>query len=546
MRRSLGGLMTALVLSGCVVGPDYRRPEIAVPSAFRGATPEAAQDARSFGDLEWWKVFQDEQLQALIRTALEQNYDLRVAAARILQARSQVVIARSFQFPTADLAVAAPYDRQTGGNKTPNYETFLPQGGLSVAWELDLWGRFQRATQAARADLLATEDFRRTVVLTLISDVARAYFTLRELDLEMEISRRTLSTRADFLRLTKAREQGGVATMLDVRQAEQLYFTAAATIADLERSTEQQENLISILVGKYPEAIPRGRALTQQTLALAPPVPPGLTSDLLARRPDILQAEQQLVSANARIGEAKALLFPSVVISGFAGVGGAVINGSSFGPFGAFNALPTITLPFFNMGRLSANVDFNEARTQEALLRYQQAIQQAYGDVADALVGVRKRKEVREQNEASVVAQRDALRLSTMRYEGGVTSFLEVLVTERDLFDAELILAQSWRDEVLSVVQLYKALGGGWQTESPPPAATATSELRLENVSPSAAEGRTVPGGDSAGVPVGRVSVAEERATNGAGAEGGDPAAGGRDNTTWGSVKAFFGGLFSK
>jgi len=546
MRRSIGGLLTALVLSGCMVGPDYRKPEIAVPSDFRGATPGAAQDASSFGNVEWWKVFQDEQLQALIRIALEQNYDLRVAATRILQARSQVVIARSFQFPTADLAVAAPYDRQTGGNKTPNYENFFPQGGASVAWELDLWGRFRRATEAARADLLATEDFRRTVILTLISDVARTYFTLRELDLEMEISRSTLATRETFLRLTKAREQGGVATLLDVRQAEQLYFSAAATIADLVRSIEQQENLISILVGKYPEAIPRGRPLTEQTLVVAPAVPPGLTSDLLARRPDILQAEQQLVSANARIGEAKALLFPSVVISGFAGAGGAVINGSGFGPFGAFQALPTITLPFFNMGRLSANVDFNDARTQEALLRYQQAIQQAFGEVADSLVGVRQRKAVREQNEATVAAQRDALRLSTMRYEGGVTSFLEVLVTERDLFDAELILAQSWRDEILAIVQLYKALGGGWQTVAPLPAPTATSELPPQDVGPSAAEGRTVPGGDSASVHAGRVSVAEDRATNGTGAESGSPAAGGGNDTTWGSVKTFFGRLFSK
>src|SRR5438552_1606979 len=337
MRRLVGGLIAVLALSGCLVGPDYRRPDIAVPPAFRGATPGVAEDARSFGDLEWWKVFQDEQLQALIQTALEQNYDLRVAATRILQARSQVVIARSFQFPTADLAVAAPYDRQTGGNKTPNYETFLPQGGASLAWELDLWGRFRRATEAARADLLATEDFRRTVVLTLITDVARTYFTLRELDLEMEISRQTLATRTVFLRLTKAREQGGVATLLDVRQAEQLYFSAAATIADLERSIAQQENLISILVGKYPGAIPRGRPLTQQALVLAPAVPPGLTSDLLARRPDILQAEQQLGSANARIGAAKARPFPSVVISGFAGAGGAVINGSTSGPSAASN-----------------------------------------------------------------------------------------------------------------------------------------------------------------------------------------------------------------
>jgi len=546
MRRQIGGLLTALVLSGCMVGPDYRKPEVAVPSDFRGATPGAAQDARSLGDVEWWKVFQDERLQALIRTALEQNYDLRVAATRILQAQSQVVIARSFQFPTADLAASAPYDRQTGGNRTPNYESFFPQGGASLAWELDLWGRFRRATEAARADLLSTEDFRRTVILTLISDVARAYFTLRELDLEMEISRRTLATRAGFLKLTTAREQGGVATLLDVRQAEQLYFSAAATIADLERSIEQQETLISILIGKYPEAIPRGSPLMQQPLVLTPTVPPGLTSDLLARRPDILQAEQQLVSANARIGEAKALLFPSVVISGFAGAGGAVINGSGFGPFGAYQALPTITLPFFNMGRLSANVDFNEARTKEALLRYQQAIQQAFGEVSDSLVGVRKRKDVREQNEATVAAQRDAVRLATLRYEGGVSSFLEVQVTERDLFEAELLLARAWRDEILSFVQLYKTLGGGWQTEAPLSAPTATSEPSPQKVGPSAAEGQTAPSGDSAGVHADRLSAADQRAADGAGAEDSSPAAGDGDDTTWGSVKAFFARLFSR
>lgn len=452
-----------LIVAGCAVGPDYRRPGYPVPATFRGGPPEARGDPRSFGDLEWWKVFQDEQLQALIRTALEQNLDLRVAATRILQARAQVTVARSFQLPTVDAGAAAPYDRATGGNKPPTHETFSPQGGFSVAWELDLWGRFQRATEAARADLLAREEFRRTVVLTLVSDVARAYLELRELDQELEIARRTLASRAEYLSLTKAREGGGLATLLDVRQAEQLYFSAAAAIPDVERRIGQQENQISILLGKYPDAVPRGRRLTEQ--AFAPSVPPGLTSDLLARRPDIRQAEQALVSANARIGEAKALLFPSVVITGFGGVGGAVINGSSFGPFGAFNALPTVTLPIFNAGRLQAGVDFAEARTQEALLRYQQTILQAFREVADALVEVRKRREFREQSEATVAAQRDALRLSTMRYEGGMTTFLEVLVTERDLFEAELALARAQRDEVLSFVQLYRALGGGWQTD---------------------------------------------------------------------------------
>jgi multidrug efflux system outer membrane protein len=464
IRRSSVHLFTlGLILAGCAVGPDYHRPAVAVPDTFRGPTPEAIQQLQSFGDLAWWKVFQDEQLVALIQTALEQNYDLRATAARILQARAQMTVARSFQFPSVDANVAAPYDRAAGGSKPPNYESFSAQGGFSVAWELDLWGRFQRATEAARADLLASEEFRRTVVLTLVSDVARAYLQLRELDLELAIAKRTVASRAEYLTLTRAREEGGVATLMDVRQAEQLYYTATATVADTERRVAQQENQISILLGKYPGPVPRGRKLTEQ--AFAPSVPPGLTSDLLARRPDIRQAEQALVSANARIGEAKALLFPSVVITGFGGVGGAVINGSSFGPFGVFNALPTITLPIFNAGRLQAGVDFSEARTQEALLQYQQSILQAFREVADALVEVQKRREFREQSEATVVAQRDALRLSTMRYEGGVTSFLEVLVTERDLFDAELALAQAQRDEVLAFVQLYRALGGGWQTE---------------------------------------------------------------------------------
>jgi multidrug efflux system outer membrane protein len=452
------------MVAGCTVGPDYHRPEVPVPASFRGATPEAFQQLQSFGDLEWWKVFQDEQLQALIRTALAQNYDLRVAATRILQARAQVTIARSFQYPSADAAAAAPYDRLTGGDKPPEYETFLPQGGLSVAWELDLWGRFRRATEAARADLLATEDFRRTVILTLVGDVARAYLELRELDLELEISRRTLASRAEYLSLTKAREEGGVATLLDVRQAEQLYYSAAAAIPDAERRIAQRENQLSILLGQYPEAIPRGRPLTDQ--AMAPSLPPGLSSDLLRRRPDILLAEQRVVAANARIGEAIALLYPRVTISGFAGGGGAVINGSSFGPLGVFNALPTLTLPLFNAGRLQANVDLNDAATQEALLRYQQTILQAFREVSDALVGVQKLHEVREQTAATVTAQRDALRLSTQRYEGGVTSFLEVLVTERDLFDAELTLARAWGDEAVAFVQLYRALGGGWQTEA--------------------------------------------------------------------------------
>jgi outer membrane protein TolC len=287
-------------------------------------------------------------------------------------------------------------------------------------------------------------------------------------------------------------------------------------------------------------------------------VPPGLTSDLLARRPDIQQAEQQLVAANARIGEAKALLFPSVVLSGFAGVGGAVINGSTFGPLGVFNALPTITLPVFNMGRLQANVDLNDARTQEALLRYQQAILQAFREVSDALVGVRKQREVREQLEATVTAQRDALRLSTMRYEGGVTSFLEVLVTERDLFEAELNLARARGDEVVAVVQLYRALGGGWQTEAPPPSPKAAPEPRVRDASLSAGEGAPAPGELPEGGRIVQVNMADAaarpatppatdpQASTGAAAKGGGAPEGAEGRGVWDSVKGFLRNLFSR
>jgi multidrug efflux system outer membrane protein len=507
MRRALGGLLTAFAaLTGCTVGPDYRRPEVSFPGAYRGPalmTPEE----RSFADLEWWTVFQDEQLQQLIRTALEQNYDLRIAATRILQAQAQVTIARSFQFPTADAAGAAPLDHFAGGgNRPPNYQSFIPEAGFSVAWELDLWGRFRRATEAARAELLASEDFRAAVILSLISDVARAYFELRELDLELEISRQTVASRADYVRLTKAREEGGVATLMDVRQAEQLYYAATAVVQDLRGRIELKENQISVLIGMDPEAIPRGRPLTGQTLA--PSLPAGLPSDLLRRRPDILLAEQQLVAANARIGEAIALLYPSVVISGFAGVGGAVVNGSAFGPFGAFHALPTITLPIFNAGRLRANVDFNEAATREAVLRYRQAILQALREASDGLFEYRRQQEVRVEAEATVSTQRDALRLANLRYEGGVTSFLEVLITERDLFDFELALARVQRDELLAVVQLYRALGGGWQSAMPPPGSAAGPESHGPGPSrpagaggaeaaPSTAAARTGPAGKS-------------------------------------------------
>ena len=453
-------LPAVLLLAGCTVGPDYRRPDVAVPGDFRGradgpATPE------SLGDLPWWQIFQDEVLQSLVSTALAENYDVRIAAARVLDARAQVTATRSFQFPEVSGNASAPYTHISGDRAPQQSEdTFSPLATLDLFWELDFWGRLRRATEAARADLLASEEAQRFVLTTLVSDVATAYLQLQELDLELEISRRTLTSRQDNLRLVKLRQEGGVAAMIDVRQAEVLLYTAAETIPDVERRLEQTENLLSFLLGRSPGPIPRGRTLVQ---SLVPPtVPAGLPSALLERRPDIRQAEEQLAAATARIGVAKADYFPRVLITGSAGGGGTQLDGHWFGPFALFGIGPQISLPIFNMGRIGANVTSAEARAQAALVRYQQTIQQAFREVSDALVEHSKRREFRVQQEGLVESLRDAARLANIRYRGGVTSYLEVLDTERQLFDAELLLAQALRDELLAVVRLYRALGGGW------------------------------------------------------------------------------------
>jgi len=478
-RRTLLVCAAAIITAGCMAGPDYRRPEVDVPAAYRGAdaTPTAAT-APTFGDLEWLKVFPDPDLQKLIRTALAQNYDLRVAAARILQAQSQVTIARSPIFPAVDGSVTGPYNAYTGSERPSPDSTFQPQAGFGVAWELDFWGKFRRSTEAAQAQLLASEDGRYAVMATLVTDIAQAYLTLRALDLTLEISNRTVTSRTKSLELVQARLDGGVAGILDVRQAETLLYTATKSIPETQRLIEQQENFINILLGQNPGPIARGRPLDQQIAA--PTLPPGLPTELLTRRPDIRAAEQQLVAANAEIGVAKSLLYPQVTLSGFAGAGSSTISGANFGPYGVFSALPAITLPLFNAGRLRANVDFNEALALEAALRYQQTLQQAFREVSDALVDVRKRSEFREQQELLVNALDDAAQVATLRYEGGVASYLEVLDTERQLFDAERDLVQARRDESASVIRLYKALGGGWE---PDPAPMAVSVAPAESAS---------------------------------------------------------------
>ena len=461
MRRALV-LAAGLLLGACTVGPDFQRPGYPLPSAFRGLGPGEPPGTGSLGDLAWPQVFQDETLHGLIRDALEANYDLRLAAQRILDARAQVTIVRSFQFPEVGASSSAQYSRIEGDLASiQTKETFFPVGGLDVSYEVDFWGRFRRATEAARAELLASEEAQRFVVSSLVADVANAYLQLRALDLELEVARQTLASREGSLRLVTLRHEGGVSALIDVRQAEILVAGAAEVIPETERRIEQTENAISVLLGRNPAAVPRGRPLGEQIALTA--VPTGTPAALVERRPDVREAEAQLHAATARIGVARSDFFPRVFLTGSAGAGGIMVNGSWFGPQGLFAIGPSLILPIFNMGRIGAGVDSAEARTEAARLQYEQTVQQALRDVSDGLVELRKRQEFRIQQEALTEAARDAVRLSNIRYTGGVTSYLEVLDSERQVFEANLGLVRSQRDEVLAVVRLYKAVGGGWQ-----------------------------------------------------------------------------------
>ncbi len=461
--RLVLALAAAVVLSACVsVGPKYRRPTVTVPTVYRGSasTEPPPAGSPSFGDRKWSEVFQDEQLQRLIQTALQQNYDVRIAAARILQAEAQLGVTRSDQFPT----VVAGAD--IGSQRTPRsrFPAFAFSSGglnLSAVWELDFWGKFRSATEAARADLLTSDWARQAVVSTLVAEVASSYFRLRELDLELEISQRTLASRQESLKLTKDLADRGLSSMLDVRQAEQLVFTAAGRVPDLERQIEQQENLISALLGGNPAPVSRGRGLTDQPRV--PEVPAGLPSSLLERRPDIRQAEEQLIAFNARTGVAKAAYFPQISLTGDGGFRSSALTRLFSGPAGLWSFVAGLTQPIFTGGRIRSGVKFAEAQQQEALLRYEQSIQQAFREVSDALIAFRKNQEFREQQELLTNSAQDASQLSETRYRSGVTSYLEVLTNETNYFDAELGLARARADELLAVVELYRALGGGWQ-----------------------------------------------------------------------------------
>ena len=460
--RLLGTVFLASFLCSCAVGPKYRRPVVATPDAFRDLSENAQiqTQSASYADLPWWQVFKDPKLQELIRTALKQNYDLQLATEHINAARAQLALTRSSLFPQVNAGGSF------NGGKESTFQSkynFLTLAG-DAAFQLDFFGRLRRANEAARARLLATEDARRVVVLTLVSDVASDYFTLLQMDLQLAITRETVKTQTDSVKLTQLRLEHGVATKLDVLQAQQLLDTANAQVPELERQIDQEENAVNILIGNYPNGIPRGLALVEQELP--PEVPPGLPSSLIERRPDIREAEQVLVAANAEIGVAKAQFFPQIALTGS--------GGGSFGRSSAFSSLfPTqvgiwsygaqVSQPIFTGGALRGNLHLAESQHAQALISYRQTIQRAFGDVSDALIGYDKLHQVRVRQQDSVADLQESVRISTLRYKGGTTTYLEVLDGQRSLYGAELTLAAARGGEYRSLVELYKALGGGWQ-----------------------------------------------------------------------------------
>jgi multidrug efflux system outer membrane protein len=462
LAQSILAVMTSCLVVGCAVGPNYHRPDVQTPAAYRDMreNPQAQAQAASYADLPWWQVFQDPQLQELIRTALKQNYDLQLATERINAERAQLAITRSSLFPQV----------QVDGNFAGGKEQFFPSKSnllllaADASFQLDLFGKLRRETEAARAELLATEDAQRTVTQTLVSDVASAYFALLQADLELQITQETVKTQQDSVKLTNFRVEHGVATKLDVLQAQQVLDTANAQVPDLQRQIAQEENAISILLGNYPQAVPRGRPLVEQPLP--PEVPPGLPSSLIERRPDIRGAEQMLVAANAEIGVAKAQFFPQFALTGS--------GGGAFGRSQLFSSLMSsqegiwsygaqVSQPIFTGGALRGNLRLAKSQYQQAMITYRQAMQKAFGDVSDALIGYEKFHLVRVRQEDTVKDLQESVRLSDMRYKGGTTTYLEVLDGQRSLFAAELTLAAARGAEYQSLVQLYRALGGGWQ-----------------------------------------------------------------------------------
>jgi multidrug efflux system outer membrane protein len=457
--RRCAAVVLGLALVGCAVGPTYKRPSVPLPGRFYG--DERAAEARSLADVPWWDVFDDPVLKSLIDEALRNGFDARLAAARVQEARARYGIARSQFYPSVDY--------EGGWQRARADQIINPSGDaqtqwtvdVGFSWELDLWGRVRRLNESARAEYLATEEGRRGVLLSLVSDVAVAYMELREQDEELEIARHTTAAFQDTYDLFNRRFEGGAASALETARAAASLGQVAAQIPEIERAILARENQINFLLGRNPRPIPRG-----PLMGVPPDVPPGLPSTLLERRPDIRQAEQILIAANAHVGVAKADFFPRLSLTGlFGNVTPELGDLFSHGKTWSIGA--GLLGPLFEGGRIKRNYEAVRAQWEQATIQYEATAANAFGEVSRALEDRTKLVETERQRAHTVAAYQEAVRLSSIRYGSGLSAYFEVLEAQQQLFPAEIGLAQTRRDQLVAVVNLYRALGGGWQAEEP-------------------------------------------------------------------------------
>jgi len=458
--RSLATSVLLLMLCACKLGPNYSRPPVTLPDQYRGLAPEASPtppSAEAFGEMKWWTVFQDKVLEDLIKEALSNNYDIRIAASRVVQAQAALGITRADQFPQVSASGGIQQVKSALFPGGPTFESLSVQ----ASYIIDFWGQYRRATEAAKANLVATQFGQDVVRTTLVSNVASAYFNLRQYDLQLDYSQKTLAANKEMLNLNTVKFKGGESAETDVLQAQLLVEQTEAQIISLNQAIEQTENAISILLGRNPGSIVRGISLTEQ--AHMPQVPAGLPSSLLQRRPDVRQAEMQLVAANANVGVAKAAFFPQFALTGQYGMQSTSITSFLQGPAQFWAVGGQVLQPIFAGGRIRSNYNLAWAKRDEAELAYKQSVQRAIADVSNSLVGYSQSQKFRAKIQEQTDTYYETARLANVRFTGGATSFLEVLVTQQQYFTSQLALAQAWNDELQNYVQLYRALGGGWE-----------------------------------------------------------------------------------
>jgi multidrug efflux system outer membrane protein len=483
-RHLLAICLVSTLTASCKLGPDYARPPVATPEKWR----DLAATEASIANIPWWELFQDDELRRLIGIALEENRDLQIAIERIEEARALYGFSRSDLYPQVDARAAGGALRFSEGSitHTPDADEDtvdntkgLATLGVEFSWELDFFGRVRRANEAELARLLATQEARRAVAITVVSEVARAYMELRDLDRRLEIARRTLESRREYVGLARERFEGGVTPEVDWRQAEAEFFRVQSFVYENEKLVVQKENELSLLLGRNPGAVPRGRSVDQQPIP--PEVPAGLPAALLERRPDVREAEQRLVSATARIGEAQALRYPRISLTGAYGFASTDLSNLLDGSSQSWNIFTGLLQPIFNAGRNRRRVEVRESQQRQAVFDYERTLLQALREVEDSLIGLQKSGEQRGSQRDRVQAERKVLELSELRYRGGVAAYLEVLDAQRSLFNAEIDETMSIGEHVTSLIRLYRALGGGWPIApeappEPPPAPTGGKE----------------------------------------------------------------------